>query len=382
MLNFILGLGLLALAFLAVVLRKTYYYLPEKELKRQAEMGDGLARTLYRAVAYGSTLRAYLWLMIGLFSAGGLVLFARVAPVWLGFMVVAFSLWLAFSWLPNTRVTIFGAKLSALVTPVIAWKLSYLHPLLSRAADLVHRYHPTHDHTGLYEADDLVELIDRQQRQSDSRMSQAELDRAKSALAFSSLKVRDVLVPRKQVKTLNGNDPVGLVLLDELHATGHHRFPVYEGKKDQIVGFLQASRLDLNSNGKIGDFIDKKLCYVHENDSLEEALQTFYATKQAMLLAVDNFEDYVGIVTVEDVLKTLAGAPKMNSFDQYEDKKAVASRHAQPSKPVEETTTDDPAEPETEAKISEDSGAPEPAKKSTKSKTEEKLSETDDSVVE
>ena len=52
MLAYISALLLLGLALLAVVLQKTYYFFPVKELKRQARAGDKLAGVLFRAVAY------------------------------------------------------------------------------------------------------------------------------------------------------------------------------------------------------------------------------------------------------------------------------------------------------------------------------------------
>ncbi|HEY9712722.1 MAG TPA: hypothetical protein V6C72_04595, partial [Chroococcales cyanobacterium] len=75
---FIFALVCIALSFIALTLRKTYYYLPERELKRQAKNGDKLAKVLYRAVAYGQSLQLLLWLLIGLFAALGFVLLARI----------------------------------------------------------------------------------------------------------------------------------------------------------------------------------------------------------------------------------------------------------------------------------------------------------------
>ena len=47
-------------------------------------------------------------------------------------------------------------------------------------------------HTGLFERSDLVELIEQQQHQTDSRLSDEELDIARRALNFNEYKVHDV----------------------------------------------------------------------------------------------------------------------------------------------------------------------------------------------
>src|SRR4051812_38725175 len=100
---------LLILALAGVVIRKTYGYLPPRELKRQAEKHDKLAKQLYRAVAYGNSLRGLLWLFIGLTTAGGVILLARTLNVWVSLLIVAPLLWVAFSLIPATRLTKVGA---------------------------------------------------------------------------------------------------------------------------------------------------------------------------------------------------------------------------------------------------------------------------------
>src|SRR6266446_6595999 len=119
MVPFIFALLLVSLALLMLTLEKTYFYVPYKELKRQAAHGDQLAATLYRAAAYDSELKLLLWLLTGLCASAGIVLFARVAPPLLGFTAVALVVWLGFVWLPRTRLTLTGARLAEWCTPAL-----------------------------------------------------------------------------------------------------------------------------------------------------------------------------------------------------------------------------------------------------------------------
>ena len=132
MTSFIFALLLLGLALVGVAIRKTYYHLPLPELKRRAAQGDPLAAQLYRAAAYEGSLRGLLWLFIALTSAGGFILLARQAPVWLSLLAVVSLLWVAFSWLPASRVSASGIRMTHAVTPSISW-------LLSASADQSHR---------------------------------------------------------------------------------------------------------------------------------------------------------------------------------------------------------------------------------------------------
>lgn len=346
--SFVFALVLLVFSLLGIAMRKIYYYLPAKELKRQAENGDKLARALWRAVAYGASLRVLLWFWIGLAAAGGFVLLARVAPWFFAFVAIALLLVIDFAWFPRrSRVSGLEARVALAVTPAVAWLLGYLHPALERTlARPANRYPHEGGHTGLYESDDLLELIERQAEQADSRISPAELQRAKQALQAGQYRVRDVLTPRDAIRTVSDADTIGLVLLDELHASNQSSFPVRQGKTDKIIGALYLHDLNLNTEGKVRDYMQRSVRYLHEDDSLAQAVQAFFKTKHQLFVVVNGFEEYVGIVTLEHMVQQLAGGLEADDFDQHDDLAAVAGKHAHDNDelPTEQTAAELPAE--------------------------------------
>ena len=329
----LLAVILLLLAMAGVVVRKTYYHLPLHELKRRAEKHEALASQLYRAVAYGNSLRSLLWLYIGLTSAASIIVLARLLPFWISLLIVGPLLWVAFSLVPATRVTSIGARLTIAVTPVVAWLLNYAHPLLSRGADLVEGRYVVADHTKLYERDDLIELIERQQRQSDNRLTDEELEIVKRALSFDDYKVRDVLTPRQGVKTLLAADTIGPVLIDDLHKSAQGYALVKDKPKGDVVGSLDFKQLSLHSSGQVKDVMQATVYYLHENDSLSEALHAFFVTNHPFFVVLNSFEEFLGILTIEDVLKQLLGHVPGEDFDQYADPSAVAARHGAAPRP-------------------------------------------------
>jgi CBS domain containing-hemolysin-like protein len=327
MTNLIIAAVLLLLALAGIVVRKTYYYLPALEMKRRAENHDRLAAQLYRAVAYGNSLRGILWLYIGLTSAASLVLLARVLPVWASLLVVGPLLWIAFSLLPASRTTRLGTGLTRLVTPPLAWLLNYLHPLLSRGADMVERRYTAPAHTGLFERDDLLALVKRQQQQADNRLTDEELEIVKRTLGFGDHKVADVMTPRKRIKTILAGDTVGPILIDEVHKSGQGNVLVRESPKGPFVGTLAFKQLDLQSTGQVKDVMEAAIYYLHENDPLNQALHAFFVTNCSLFVVVNSFEEYVGILTIENVLHQLLGHVPGDDFDQYADIEVVAARH-------------------------------------------------------
>jgi CBS domain containing-hemolysin-like protein len=328
--NLVLAIIFLLLALAGVVVRKTYYYLPLLEMKRRAERHDKLATSLYKAVAYGNSLSVLLWLYIGITSAAGLVLLGRQLNLWLSLAVISILLWLAFSLIPATRITRTGVWLTKLVTPSIAWILNYLYPLLNHGAKVVETRYISGAHSKLFERADFMELLERQKFQEDNRMSGEELEIVRRALSFDEFKVRDVLTPRKSVKTILASDTIGPILIDELHKTGQDYVLVREKAKGQVIGTLAFSRLGIDSRGKVGDVMDRTVYYLHENDSLSEALHAFFVTNHAMFIVVDSSEDFVGIISVEEIIRHLMGHLPGDDFDQYADPAAVAARYPKP----------------------------------------------------
>ncbi len=325
--NIIFAAVLLLLSLGGLVVRKTYFQLPLRELKRRAERHDAAAQALYRAAAYGSSLRGLLWLYIGLTAAGGLVLLAREVDIWISLLVVGPLLWIAFSLIPASRTTKFGTWLTVLITPIIVWFLNYLYPLLSRGADRVRSRYTAPDHTKLYEREDLIHLIEKQQGQEDSRFSEEELEIAVRALSFDDYRVADIMTPRKKIKTVLAGDTLGPILINEVHESGGELALVRETAKGPFVGSLRFSQLGLESQGHVRDIMAPAIYYVHEADSLGEVLHAFFATNHPVFVVVNSSEEYVGVITVEHMLKVLLGHLPGDDFDQYADLEAVAARH-------------------------------------------------------
>jgi CBS domain containing-hemolysin-like protein len=330
-----MGIVLLSLVFailtlLTVSLQKTYQYVPQKELKRRSREGDEFAKLLYRAVGYGYSLEVVLWGLIGLSAAGFFLITARVWPAWFALIASAILIWLGFFWVPTGRITKLGMRLAAWLAPALSWLLNYLHPVLDRLVTFVKKRRPVHFHTGLYTKEDLLELLELQQVQADSRIEQSELDVARNALTFGDKIVRDILTPRRVVKTVNVEESVGPVLMTELHESGFSRFPVFEGENDNIIGTLYLRDITrAKTGGKVRGLVrPNDVCYVHEEQPLTEVLQAILKTRRHLMIVVNGFEEYVGVITIEDVLEQILGKPIMDEFDQYEDMRAVAAKMA------------------------------------------------------
>lgn len=331
MIAFVLYIILAVITLSAVTLQKTYNHIPRRELRRRAQAGDELAKLLFHAASYGSSLEIVLWFIIGLGATSFFVLVSWSLPGWAAMLGSLALLWLGFAWLPYTRVSDSALRLARYATPPLAWLLQKIYPLISWFAETTEKWRVSF-HTGLYEKEDLLDLINIQAEQHDSRVSEEELKLMRNALTFGDKIIRDVMVPIKSATTVSTNDAIGPILMTELHKKGHSSFPVHpEGKKQEIIGTLYLRDLiDFKGDGRVKDVMRSKVYYIHDEEPLDQALQLFLKNKHHLFVVTNNFEDIVGVVAIEDILEQLIEPKVGDEFDRHDSRQAVAEHHKAP----------------------------------------------------
>lgn len=341
MILFIYALVLLSVTLVTLVIRKSYSYIPATELKRRAVAGDSSSQRLYQAVAYGPVLDLFLWVLTTTSAASGFILLSRVAPVWLSFVAVGLLLWVFYELIPSSRLTEGGKRLTLLATPLIARCLNLLYPVFVRVVPLIERRFNAAVHTGLYERTDLLALIEQQLTQDDSRFRAEELMIAAQALRFHDYSVQDSLTPWSQVHTVSANDVVGPIVIDEAYHSGQPLIPVMDtaSHPKKVVGMLRVSQLGIESTGMAVDAMDKKVYYLHEEDSLAEALHAFYVTNQPMFIVIDSRQHHTGVIMIGSLLRQLLGDLPGQQADSYADYELAVRRHRAPK--VEPETTEE-----------------------------------------
>jgi magnesium and cobalt transporter len=131
------------------------------------------------------------------------------------------------------------------------------------------------------------------------------------ALQVSDMQVRDIMIPRSQMTSINLNDSLK-DYLPQIIESAHSRFPVMGDDQDEVLGILLAKDLlplILNENRE--EFRLKEVLrpttFVPESKRLNVLLQEFRATRNHMAIVVDEFGGVAGLVTIEDVLEQIVG---------------------------------------------------------------------------
>lgn len=128
-------------------------------------------------------------------------------------------------------------------------------------------------------------------------------------MQVSEMQVRDVMIPRSQMDTIDINEKPE-EFIPVVIETAHSRFPVIEGSKDQIIGILLAKDL-LRYYASKGEFnirdMLRPVVYIPESKRLNILLKDFRSNRNHMAIVVDEYGGVAGLVTIEDVLEQIVG---------------------------------------------------------------------------
>jgi putative hemolysin len=140
-----------------------------------------------------------------------------------------------------------------------------------------------------------------------------------SSMTLSERKVTSIMTPKKDIVSVKKTEFLGPLMLDELHKTGHSRLLVITASLDHVVGVLHLKNLlELEDKRSVTaeKAMDSRVTTVTSDHTIEQALKTMTRAHQHLLVVTNNAGETVGLVTLNDILKTLFG-PKFD--DEPED---------------------------------------------------------------
>ena len=127
-----------------------------------------------------------------------------------------------------------------------------------------------------------------------------------NALDFSSVKVRDCIVPRTEIDAIEKGTPLN-ILKNQFVESGHSKIIVYEDDIDNIVGFIHSSEMFRLNQGEDWAPLIREVPIVPETMNAQKLLTTFITEKKSLAVIVDEFGGTSGIVTLEDLVEEIFG---------------------------------------------------------------------------
>jgi len=137
-----------------------------------------------------------------------------------------------------------------------------------------------------------------------------------NALSLSEIKLRECLVPRREIEGVNSTTSIEEVKAKFIQ-TQLSKLVVYENNIDTIVGYVH--QLDLFKNPATVKEVLLPIPTVPESMSATDLMNKFSKERKSIAWVIDEFGGTAGIVTMEDILEEIFGDIK----DEYDTEEFV-----------------------------------------------------------
>jgi CBS domain containing-hemolysin-like protein len=211
--------------------------------------------------------------------------------------------------LPKTIGKKYNEKVSLIVAPII-WLLSYIiYPIVIPFRFLqkiiTGRKSETEPHV---DEDELGSILDTMEEEGSIEADEREM--IKNVFDLNDKTVEDIMVPRVDMVALDVESTIddAKKLFFENH---YSRIPVYKEDKDHIVGILYErdffSALLAGTNDVTIESCMRKAKFVNKTMTVDRLIKELQISKMHMAIVSGEYNDTLGLVTMEDALEELVG---------------------------------------------------------------------------
>ena len=140
--------------------------------------------------------------------------------------------------------------------------------------------------------------------------SKDEKNMLKSILDLDDITVGSIMIPRKDIFSLPSNIKYN-ELITKLNNSPHSRIPIWEKNPENIIGIFHIRKLIEIKADEPKTFNIKSLCqkpwFIPESTRLDNQLLEFKRRKEHFSIVVDEYGEFLGIVTLEDIIEEIVG---------------------------------------------------------------------------
>ena len=151
---------------------------------------------------------------------------------------------------------------------------------------------------------DLDNLIQTTIDQNTEEELEDEVKIFQNALDFSSVKLRDCMIPRTEIDAVDMDTPIN-ELKGKFIESGHAKLIVYQDNIDHITGYIHSSEMFRNKDNWKDSI--RQIPIVPESMSAHKLMKIFMQQKKSLAVVVDEFGGTSGIVSLEDLVEEIFG---------------------------------------------------------------------------
>lgn len=172
---------------------------------------------------------------------------------------------------------------------------------------------------GRVDIDDYLDRFSAANENKDSEKNELKIFR--NALGFSSVRIRECIIPRPEMVTVEINDSIEN-LYRLFIESGFSKILVYRDSIDDIVGYVHSK--DLLKNPKQIKNILHDVLIVPETMQASHLLGLFIKQKKNVAVVVDEFGGTNGMVVIEDILEEILGEINDEHDTEMPEEKQIA----------------------------------------------------------
>lgn len=233
---------------------------------------------------------------------------------WLALWVIAPLFLLFGEIIPKSLALAFPAGVARCLAPLVRPAIFLFAPLrvaalqISRGILVTLGFRPDLPGHALHQ-EDFIRMVE--ESYASGMIANLERDFIHNLLTFGDLRVRQIMVPRPDIFSLDADLPIR-VLIQAVKRSRFSRVPLYQEQPGDILGILHAKDLlglsprDLDDPGLVRRLL-RQPHYVPEHKRAFDLLTEMQNQHLRLALVVDEYGSLVGLVSLEDLLEELCG---------------------------------------------------------------------------
>jgi CBS domain containing-hemolysin-like protein len=239
-----------------------------------------------------------------------------VENIWLALLLSAFIMTAASFVLVGASPRSVGrahpATLLRLTAPLVHFIRVLLGPIANALVALGNRVTPGRARLNTFTSEDqLLSMVDEATEHDVLEEDDREL--IHSIFEFNDTVVREVMVPRTDMVTIDADATVGAAMGMFL-SKGNSRVPVLDGEVDDVTGILylrDVARLVYERPSNVDELTVGELArpalFVPESMKADDLLRQMQLESNHLAMVVDEYGGIAGLVTLEDLIEELVG---------------------------------------------------------------------------
>ncbi|MBP1617284.1 MAG: putative hemolysin [Bacteroidetes bacterium] len=141
----------------------------------------------------------------------------------------------------------------------------------------------------------------------------------RNVIDFSSTRVKDSMIPRTEIVSVNLETATVKELKEKFSLSGHSRVIVFNGDIDHVVGYIHSLEMFQNQNNWQEHI--KEVPFVPETMAAHDLMKDLMQKQKNLAVVVDEFGGTVGIISLEDLVEEIFG-----EIEDEHDKKSFIER--------------------------------------------------------